>query len=508
MIVNLVAAWVLAAASAVIIGVGLIGFIGPELVQTIPPPAFPGNSAGTLIVLGIAITSVGVLVAPLLLRGYGLLARSVLAPAGNAELALRVQQLTETRTEALDTGAAEIRRIERDLHDGAQARLVAMGMTLDAAGQIIDTNPDAARALLVEARDASVKALAELRDLVRGIHPPVLADRGLADAIRALALDSPMRIHLASDLTGPPARPGRVGRLLRGQRAAGQRVQARRSPADLGRHPAHRRDAADRRHRQRPRRRRPGPRQRAARDRAAAGRVRRRARRQQPAGRPDGGHHGDPVRVVIAEDLFLLRDGLTRMLQAHGLQIAAAVDNGADLLAAVTSEQPDVAIVDVRLPPTFTDEGIRAALAARREVPGLPVLVLSQYVEQLYARELLASGSGGIGYLLKDRVFDSGQFVDAVRRVAAGGTAMDPEVIARLLARNTGDGNLAALSPREREVLALMAEGRSNAAIAQRMVITERAVAKHTASIFLKLDLQPSDDDNRRVLAVLAYLGG
>jgi DNA-binding NarL/FixJ family response regulator len=184
------------------------------------------------------------------------------------------------------------------------------------------------------------------------------------------------------------------------------------------------------------------------------------------------------------------------------------VDNGADLLAAVTADQPDVAIVDVRLPPTFTDEGIRAALAARREVPGLPVLVLSQYVEQLYARELLASGSGGIGYLLKDRVFDSGQFVDAVRRVAAGGTAMDPEVIARLLARNSGNGTLAALSPREREVLALMAEGRSNAAIAQRLVITERAVAKHTASIFLKLDLQPSDDDNRRVLAVLAYLGG
>jgi DNA-binding NarL/FixJ family response regulator len=196
------------------------------------------------------------------------------------------------------------------------------------------------------------------------------------------------------------------------------------------------------------------------------------------------------------------------MLQAHGLQITSAVDNGADLLAAVANDQPDVAIVDVRLPPTFTDEGIRAALAARREMPSLPVLVLSQYVEQLYARELLASGTGGIGYLLKDRVFDSAQFVDAVRRVAAGGTVMDPEVIARLLARNAGDGSLAALSPREREVLALMAEGRSNAAIGQRMVITERAVAKHTASIFLKLDLQPSDDDNRRVLAVLAYLGG
>jgi DNA-binding NarL/FixJ family response regulator len=196
------------------------------------------------------------------------------------------------------------------------------------------------------------------------------------------------------------------------------------------------------------------------------------------------------------------------MLQAHGLEITSAVDNGADLLAAVAKDQPDVAIVDVRLPPTFTDEGIRAAVAARREVPGLPVLVLSQYVEQLYARELLASGSGGIGYLLKDRVFDSAQFVDAVRRVAGGGTAMDPEVIARLLARNTGNVSIGALSPREREVLALMAEGRSNVAIGQRLVITERAVAKHTASIFLKLDLQPSDDDNRRVLAVLAYLEG
>jgi DNA-binding NarL/FixJ family response regulator len=213
------------------------------------------------------------------------------------------------------------------------------------------------------------------------------------------------------------------------------------------------------------------------------------------------------VRVVIAEDLFLLRDGLTRMLEAHGLEIAAAVDNGPDLLSAVTGQRPDVAIVDVRLPPTFTDEGLRAALAARRELPGLPVLVLSQYVEQLYARELLAGGTGGIGYLLKDRVFDSAQFVDAVRRVAGGGTVMDPEVIARLLARNSGDTALARLSPREREVLALMAEGRSNAAIAQRLVISERAVAKHTASIFLRLGLQPSDDDNRRVLAVLAYLG-
>jgi DNA-binding NarL/FixJ family response regulator len=213
------------------------------------------------------------------------------------------------------------------------------------------------------------------------------------------------------------------------------------------------------------------------------------------------------VRVVIAEDLFLLRDGLTRLLEAHGMQVVAAVDNGADLLASVTGDRPDVAIVDVRLPPTYTDEGLRAALAARSQIPGLPLVVLSQYVEQLYARELLADGTGGIGYLLKDRVLDGTQFADAIRRVAGGGTAMDPEVIARLLDHNAGDRVLAALSPREREVLGLMAEGRSNAAIAQRLFITERAVAKHTASIFLRLGLHASDDDNRRVLAVLAYLG-
>jgi DNA-binding NarL/FixJ family response regulator len=221
------------------------------------------------------------------------------------------------------------------------------------------------------------------------------------------------------------------------------------------------------------------------------------------------------VRVVIAEDLFLLRDGLTRMLAAHGLEVTAAVDNGEDLLKALlgdtagdaTGEPPDVAVVDVRLPPTFTDEGLRAALAARRELPGLPVLVLSQYVEQLYARELLASGQGGIGYLLKDRVFESRQFVEAVRRVAAGGTAMDPEVISRLLASNAADDRAAALSPREREVLAVMAEGRSNAGISAALFISGGAVEKHVASIFGKLGLPPSEGDNRRVLAVLRYLG-
>ncbi|WP_255950381.1 LuxR C-terminal-related transcriptional regulator [Streptomyces odontomachi] len=213
------------------------------------------------------------------------------------------------------------------------------------------------------------------------------------------------------------------------------------------------------------------------------------------------------MRAVLAEDLFLLRDGLVRLLEAYDFQIVAAVDNGPALLRALVEEKPDVAVVDVRLPPTFTDEGLQAALEARRQVPGLPVLVLSQYVEQLYARELLADGTGGIGYLLKDRVFDPDQFVEAVRRVAAGGTAMDPDVVGKLFAKDAShEGKLGRLTPREREVLAEMAEGRSNAAIAERLVITERAVIKHTSNIFTKLDLAVSDDNNRRVLAVLAFL--
>ncbi|MEU7820756.1 response regulator transcription factor [Catellatospora sp. NPDC049133] len=214
------------------------------------------------------------------------------------------------------------------------------------------------------------------------------------------------------------------------------------------------------------------------------------------------------MRVVLAEDLYLLREGLVRLLEAHDCTVVAAVETGPDLLDALLTHRPDVAVVDVRLPPTNTDEGLQAALTARRQVPGLPVLVLSQHVEQLYARELLADGTGGIGYLLKDRVFNADQFLDAVRRVAGGGTAMDPEVIAKLLQQPARNVPLARLTPREREVLELMAEGRSNAAIGQRLFLSESAVGKHTASIFGKLDLAPSDDDNRRVLAVLAYLNG
>ncbi|QFZ16678.1 LuxR C-terminal-related transcriptional regulator [Saccharothrix syringae] len=212
------------------------------------------------------------------------------------------------------------------------------------------------------------------------------------------------------------------------------------------------------------------------------------------------------MRVVLGEDLVLLRDGLIRLLRAHDFDVVEAVDSGPALLDALVAHRPDVAVVDVRLPPTFTDEGLRAAITARRRVPGLPVLVLSQYVEQLYARELLSDRAGGVGYLLKDRVSDVRRFVDAVRRVASGGTAMDPEVVTQLLARGARDRSLGTLTPREREVLALMAEGRSNAAIAARLFVTEKAIGKHIANIFGKLDLPLSEDDNRRVLAVLTYL--
>jgi DNA-binding NarL/FixJ family response regulator len=212
------------------------------------------------------------------------------------------------------------------------------------------------------------------------------------------------------------------------------------------------------------------------------------------------------VRVVIAEDLALLRDGIVRLLRDNGFEVVAAVEDGDALVRAVEAERPDIAVVDVRLPPTFQDEGLRAALEARRRVPGTAVLVVSQYVEQTYALELMADGRGAVGYLLKDRIADPRDFVEAVRRVASGGTAMDQEVVVQLLNRRGRGGQLDDLTPREREVLTLMAEGRSNAAIAAALVVTEGAVEKHISNIFGKLGLAPSEGDHRRVLAVLAYL--
>ncbi|MBO0870127.1 MAG: response regulator transcription factor [Micromonosporaceae bacterium] len=214
------------------------------------------------------------------------------------------------------------------------------------------------------------------------------------------------------------------------------------------------------------------------------------------------------MRVVIAEDAVLLREGLVRLLAENGHQVLAAVGDGPSLVDAIVAHRPDVSIVDVRMPPSHTDEGLRAAVRARERVPGAPVLVLSQYVEVSYADDLLADRTGAVGYLLKDRVAQIADFLDALRLVASGGTVLDPDVVAQLLVRRRREDPLRNLTPREREVLTLMAEGRSNTAIARALQVTEGAVEKHVTSIFAKLDLPPDEEQHRRVMAVLTFLRG
>lgn len=212
------------------------------------------------------------------------------------------------------------------------------------------------------------------------------------------------------------------------------------------------------------------------------------------------------MRVVLAEDSVLLREGLVRLIEEAGGEVVASVGDGLTLVAAVAEHRPDVSVVDVRMPPTFRDEGLRAAVEIRQQLPGAPILVLSQYVEVAYADELLADGRGGVGYLLKDRVADIDEFLDALNRVIAGGTVLDPQVVTQLFGRRRKDNRMEHLTPRERDVLAQMAQGRSNNAIAAALVVTPGAVEKHTQRIFAKLGLPPDDEQHRRVLAVLAYL--
>ena len=213
------------------------------------------------------------------------------------------------------------------------------------------------------------------------------------------------------------------------------------------------------------------------------------------------------MRAVIAEDAVLLREGLARLLDEGGFDVVDCVSDGEALLRAVEKHQPDVCVVDIRMPPTFSDEGVRAALVIRKQWPDVSLLMLSQYVEERYATELLSGDTRGVGYLLKDRVADVREFLEALRRVADGGTALDPEVVAQLMVRNRADDPLATLTPREREVLAAMAEGRTNMGIATLLGVTEGATEKHISNIFGKLELPDSQNDHRRVLAVLAYLG-
>ena len=215
-----------------------------------------------------------------------------------------------------------------------------------------------------------------------------------------------------------------------------------------------------------------------------------------------------PLRIVVADDAVLLREGLVRLLAEDGHQVVAAVGDGPALVEAVLELRPDVSVVDVRMPPTYTDEGLRAAIAVRAQRPGAPMLVLSQYVEASYARDLLADGSGGVGYLLKDRVARVAEFLDALDRVAGGAAVLDPQVMAQVLAGQRRDNTLGALTARERELLALMAEGHSNTAIAQRLVLSASGVEKHIGNVFAKLGLPPDEAQHRRVMAVLAYLKG
>jgi DNA-binding NarL/FixJ family response regulator len=212
------------------------------------------------------------------------------------------------------------------------------------------------------------------------------------------------------------------------------------------------------------------------------------------------------MRVVVADDSVLLREGVVRLLEENGFEVVGQAGDAEDLIRKVKAHKPDVAVVDIRMPPTNTDDGLRAALEIRAELPGTGVLVLSQYVEEGYALDLVGESAGGVGYLLKDRVADVDRFVDSVRRVADGGSALDPEVVSQLVGRARRDDPIDELTPREREVLELMAEGRSNNAIAEHMIVTERAVEKHVTSIFGKLGLAPAPEDHRRVLAVLAFL--
>ena len=434
---------------------------------------------------------------------------------GPGRLAQRVHDLELSRALAVDDSAALLRRLERNLHDGAQIRLATLAMNLGMAREKLGDGgevPDAAAAReLVDAALRGAKdALGELRNLARGIHPPVL-DNGLADALASLAADSATPVELevsipvrptpaietiayfcAAELLANAAKHSFANKIA--IRAAGQRDVLLLSVADEGT------GGAD-----------------PARGSGLSGLAQRAAVVDgrlddcEPARRPDEDHRRAPAarmnaRVVIAEDAALFRAGLTRLIEDHGHRVCAAVADGGALLAAVAEHQPDVVVADIRMPPTHTDEGLRAALEIRRQYPRTGVLVLSQYIETTYTARLLEGNAAGAGYLLKERVADVAEFTDALERVAAGGTALDPEVVGQLLRASRRADGLTALTARERHVLALMAEGRSNAGIADALVVTGGTVEKHVASIFDKLGLPQDEADNRRVLAVLRYL--
>ena len=455
-----------------------------------------------------------------------------LGPDTTAELQDRVDELAEQRTVILDAVGAERRRIERNLHDGVQQQLVALGIDIGRARSRLDDDPAAARELLDDALIKVRGAVGELRVIGRGLHPAVLDDRGLDAALSSIVASASIPISVDVSLASRASRRRCRHCVLHRERIGRQHPQARECPDRLGQRRrvarcpgvtsdphlrARRRSGRRRRHaRDRPRRH-PGTgrgRRRNAADRLATWRA-----DHTGGGAPDptpapatpttlGGDMSGgpaPLRAVVADDSVLLRDGLVRLLQDAGIEVVAAVGDADALVAAVDATLPDIALVDVRMPPTHTDEGIRAAVEIRRGHPTVAVLVLSQYVEERYASDLLTGETAGIGYLLKDRVVDVDDFILAVRRVAAGGSAIDAEVVRQLIGRTSRE--LDRLTPRELEVLGLMAEGLSNSGIAERLVVSLGAVEKHISNVFTKLGLEHETAAHRRVLAVLTYLG-
>ena len=461
--------------------------------------------------------------APWVMRGFvnvdRLLIRSLLGPD---PMATRVRSLEQARTQTVDASAATLRRIERDLHDGTQAQLVALAMRLGMAKEKLEDDPthvdlDRVRELVDAAHRGAKEAIAELRDIARGIHPPAL-DIGLEGALATLAARSAVPTELSVDLQTRPTPAIEaiayfcVAELLANVAQHAQASRASVSCAQQGTwlRLVVRDDGAggaqlttvgssssglagltDRVH-------------------AVDGRL----NLVSPLGGPTVVTVDLPLsllmvgalRIAIAEDSAILRDGLVQLLVDRGFVITGAVGDPAALRSSVAQNPPDVAVIDIRMPPTFTDEGLRLALELRARHEGLGILLFSQYIETRYAADLLADDAAGIGYLLKDRVADVSDFVEALERVAVGGTALDPEVVTQLLGATRRTDSLSVLTAREREVLALMAEGRSNGAIAHALVVSEGAVEKHVANIFAKLDLPVSEKDHRRVLAVLRFL--
>ncbi len=426
-------------------------------------------------------------------------------------LQYQVSALADARQGAVSSAQTERHRIERDLHDSVQPRLVSLAMTIGLAQTKLDTDLPAAKQLIAEAHDDAKNALVELRNVVRGIAPTILSDRGLDAALSAVvqrsAVPTTLNVHLPRRL---PDEVESVAYFVVAEALTNIAKHANATQAvvtvrlDESANQLHvtvfddgRGGAIDnhRRERHRPARAR----------RTGASRARH-VHRVQPRHRPHHHHRGAAMRVVIAEDSALLRAGIERILTDAGHEVVAGVPDATNLLRLVNEKRPDLAIVDVRMPPTFTDEGIRAAALLRSQNPESPVLVLSHYVEERYAADLIASDTKGFGYLLKDRVADVPAFLDAVEVVGGGGTVLDPEVVSQILVRSHRRSALDELTPREREVLQLMAEGKTNSAIAAALYISVGSAEKHIASIFTKLDLAPDESENRRVLAVLRYL--